>query len=58
MSSGLFRRKAGTEARTCAVYALGRLRTSDARDLIILLANDKELSVRHAASTLLRDWPA
>lgn len=58
MPSGLFRRKAGTEARTCAVYALGRLRTADARELLVQLANDKELSVRHAASTLLREWPA
>lgn len=58
LPSGLFRRKSPTEVRTCAVYALGRLRTPEARSLLAQLSNDKELPVRHAASTLLRDWPA
>lgn len=58
LPTGLFRRKAGTEARTCAVYALGRLRTPEARSLLAQLLADKELPVRHAASSLLRDWPA
>jgi hypothetical protein len=40
------------------VYALGRLRTPEARSLLAQLSTDKELPVRHAASTLLRDWPA
>jgi HEAT repeat protein len=55
---GLFQRKASTETRTCAVYALARLRTSDARTLVEEAVSDKELSVRHAATTLLREWPA
>jgi HEAT repeat protein len=47
-----------TEVRTCAVYALGRLRTPAARDLLTQLSSDKELPVRHAATSLLREWPA
>jgi HEAT repeat protein len=54
---GLFQRKASTETRTCAVYALARLRTADARQLVQEAVADKELSVRHAATTLLREWP-
>ena len=55
---GLFQRKASPETRTCAVYALARLRTADARLLVEEASSDKELSVRHAATTLLREWPA
>jgi hypothetical protein len=55
--SGLFRRKASSEARTCAVYALGRLRTPEARVVLEQLTSDKELPVRHAATSLLREWP-
>lgn len=54
---GLFRRKASTDTRTCAVYALGRLRSAEARDLLEQLTSDKELPVRHAATSLLREWP-
>ncbi|HEX9892366.1 MAG TPA: HEAT repeat domain-containing protein [Gemmatimonadales bacterium] len=54
---GLFQRKASPETRTCAVYALARLRTPDARALLEEAVADKELSVRHAATTLLREWP-
>lgn len=54
---GMFSRKASTEVRTCAVYALGRLRTPEARLLMEDLQNDKELPVRHAATSLLREWP-
>jgi len=58
VSKGMFQRKASTEVRTCAVYALGRLRTPDARTLLEELQNDKELPVRHAATSLIREWPA
>jgi hypothetical protein len=57
LPQGLFRRKAATDSRTCAVYALGRLRLPDARLVVEELANDKELAVRHAAVSLLREWP-
>lgn len=55
---GLFQRKASPETRTCAVYALARLRSPEARLLLEEVSNDKEIAVRHAATTLLRDWPA
>jgi len=55
---GMFQRKASTEVRTCAVYALGKLRTPEARALVEDVQNDKELPVRHAATSLLREWPA
>ncbi len=55
---GMFQRKASTEVRTCAVYALGKLRTPEARSAIEDVQNDKELPVRHAAASLLREWPA
>jgi hypothetical protein len=55
---GMFQRKSSTEVRTCAVYALGKLRTPDARMLLEDVQNDKELPVRHAATSLLREWPA
>jgi HEAT repeat protein len=55
---GMFQRKSSTEVRTCAVYALGKLRTPDARMLVEDVQNDKELPVRHAATSLLREWPA
>lgn len=57
LPQGLFRRKAATDTRTCAVYAIGRLRSPDARLLLEELAGDKELPVRHAAVSLLREWP-
>lgn len=55
---GMFQRKSSTEVRTCAVYALGKLRTPEARMLIEDVQNDKELPVRHAATSILREWPA
>ncbi|HKP30383.1 MAG TPA: HEAT repeat domain-containing protein [Gemmatimonadales bacterium] len=54
---GMFQRKSSTEVRTCAVYALGKLRTAEARMLVEDVQNDKELPVRHAATSLLREWP-
>jgi HEAT repeat protein len=55
---GMFQRKSSTEVRTCAVYALGKLRTPDARMVLEDVQNDKELPVRHAATSILREWPA
>ena len=54
----MFQRKSSSEVRTCAVYALGKLRTAEARMLIEDVQNDKELPVRHAATSILREWPA
>jgi HEAT repeat protein len=58
VTKGMFQRKSSTEVRTCAVYALGKLRTAEARMLVEDVQNDKELPVRHAATSLLREWPA
>jgi len=54
---GLFRRRESAETRTCAAYAVARIRTPEARELLERVANDKELSVRNAAARALRDWP-
>ena len=56
LPGGLFRRKSTTETRTCAVYALGKVRSPEARALLEQVTNDKELAVRHAAANLLREW--
>jgi len=56
-AKGLFQRKPSTDTRTCAVYALGRLRSPEARALLEQLAADRDLPVRHAATSLLREWP-
>jgi HEAT repeat protein len=57
LGQGLFRRKATPDTRTCAVYAIGKIRTPEARSLLSQVANDKELPVRHAAASILREWP-
>lgn len=54
---GLFRRKESAETRTCAAYAVARIRTPEARDLLDRLTQDKELAVRNAALRALREWP-
>lgn len=53
---GLFRRKESAETRTCAAYAVVKIRTPDARDLLERLVDDKELAVRNAATRALREW--
>jgi len=53
---GLFRRSAPAEVRACAIYALARLRTFEARMLVDRFTADKEPVVRAAANTVLRDW--
>ncbi len=57
-SKGLFRRRESAETRTCAAYAIARLGTNEAREVLERVQNDKELSVRNAAARALREWPA
>ena len=53
---GLFRRKESTETRTCAAYAIARLRTPQARAVLERIQLDKDLPVRNAAVRALREW--
>ena len=53
---GLFRRKESPEVRACALFALGKIRTFDARLLADKFTADKEPVVRSAANSILRDW--
>ncbi|MEZ4455531.1 MAG: hypothetical protein R2882_03120 [Gemmatimonadales bacterium] len=53
---GMFRRQETSETRTCAAYAIAKIRTRPAREALERAANDKELSVRNAASRALREW--
>jgi HEAT repeat protein len=46
------------ETRACAVMALGRIKTPEARELLQRAAEDKELVVRNAATRALRGAPA
>lgn len=55
---GLFRRSESPETRTCAAYAIARIRTPEARSLLERVTDDKELSVRNAVIRALRDWDA
>jgi hypothetical protein len=52
------RRKESTETRTCAAYAIGRLQSPAAREVLERFQADKDLPVRNAAHRALRDWPA
>ncbi len=53
---GLFRRKESPEVRACALFALGKIRTFEARLLADKFTADKEPVVRSAANSVLRDW--
>ncbi len=53
---GLFRRKRSPEVRACAIFALGKVRTFDARMLVDRFTADREPVVRSAANAVLRDW--
>jgi HEAT repeat protein len=53
---GFFRRKESPEVRACALFALGRIRTFEARLLADKFTADKEPVVRSAANSVLRDW--
>lgn len=53
---GMFKRKESPDTRTCAAYAIARIKTAEARDVLERVANDKELSVRNAVARALREW--
>ncbi|MES2124402.1 MAG: HEAT repeat domain-containing protein [Gemmatimonadota bacterium] len=55
---GMFRRKVSAEVRACAIFALAKVRSFDARLLTDRFSSDKEAVVRSAANTVLRDWLA
>ncbi len=56
--SGLLARKEDPETRACAAMALGKIRTSKARDVLQKVAQDKEPLVRNAVNRALRDVAA
>ena len=55
---GLFRRKEPTDVRACAAFALGRLRSAEARAVLEKYKDDKELVVRTAVNRALREGGA
>lgn len=55
---GFLRRRESTETRTCAAYAIGRLKIPGAREVLERVQQDKDLPVRNAAARALRDWSA
>ncbi len=54
---GFLVRRRSAEIRTCAAYAIGRIRTPEARATLQRAEHDKELSVRNAVTRILREWP-
>lgn len=52
------RRRANSETRTCAAYAIARLQNPEARAVLERIQQDKDLPVRNAAVRALREWPA
>jgi HEAT repeat protein len=52
---GLLRMKESPEVRACAALALGRIGTTEARDVLQRAENDKELVVRNAVKQALRE---
>jgi hypothetical protein len=57
-AGGMFRRKEAPEVRACAALAIGKIRTTESRELLQRSANDKDLVVRNAISRALRENPA
>lgn len=55
---GMFRRKTPPEVRACAIFALAKVRSFEARLLVDRYTSDKEPVVRSAANAALRDWLA
>lgn len=53
---GLLRRLEAPDVRACAIFALGKIRTFDARMVVDRYTGDKEPVVRSAANSVLRDW--
>jgi hypothetical protein len=58
LQRGLLRMKEPPETRACAAMALGRIKTTEARELLQRAAADKELVVRNAVNRALRGAPA
>jgi len=58
LQRGLLRMKEPPETRACAAMALGRIKTTEARELLQRAATDKELVVRNAVNRALRGAPA
>ncbi|HWC72628.1 MAG TPA: HEAT repeat domain-containing protein [Gemmatimonadales bacterium] len=55
VAKGLLSRKEDPETRACAAMALGKIRTSAARDVLQKVAQDKEPLVRNAVNRALRE---
>ena len=53
---GLFRRAAPSEDRACAIYALARIGSFEARMVVDRCTSDKDPVVRSAANSVLREW--
>ncbi|HEX3928806.1 MAG TPA: HEAT repeat domain-containing protein [Gemmatimonadales bacterium] len=53
---GVFRRREPAEVRACALFALAKVRTFDARLVVDGYTQDKEAVVRSTANAVLRDW--
>ena len=55
---GLFKRKASSETRACAVAAIAKLKHPDVRAIVQKAAQEKDAVVRNAANRALREVPA
>ncbi len=53
---GLLRRREPPEVRACAIFALAKVRSFEARMVVDQYTADKEAVVRSAANSVLRDW--
>jgi hypothetical protein len=58
LQRGLLRMKEPPETRACAAMALGRIKTTEAREFLQRAVDDKELVVRNAVNRALRGAPA
>ena len=55
---GVFRRRISADVRASALFALAKVRSADARQVVERFTADKEPVVRSAANAALRDWHA
>ena len=55
---GMFRRRPSADVRASALFALAKVRSGEARQLVEQYAADKEPVVRSAANAALREWPS
>jgi HEAT repeat protein len=53
---GIFKRRHPADVRACALFALGKVRTLEARMLVDQYTADPEVVVRSAANAVLREW--